>query len=274
MNIILYPLLVLGGLGLLFGVILSLASKAFAVETDPKVDEIRSVLPGANCGGCGYPGCDGFASSVAEGKAPINGCAVGGAAVAEKVGKIMGVGAGDTEKQVAVVLCQGNNSKAVKKYQYIGINDCKAANIVAGGDKGCQYGCLGFGTCKEVCQFGAIEIIDGIAVIDPDKCTSCGQCINACPKGIIKLVPYSQKVAVKCRSLEFGKPVKEKCNIGCIGCQMCVKVCPTEPKAMQFENKLAHIDYDKCINCGLCAEKCPTGAIWSILKKGKVANEA
>lgn len=272
MNTILYPLLVLGGLGLLFGVILSLASKAFAVEVNPKVEEIRSVLPGANCGGCGYPGCDGFATSVVEGKAPVNGCAVGGKVVAEKVGKIMGVGAVDTEKKVAVVLCQGNNSNALKKYKYVGIDDCKAANIVAGGDKSCQYGCLGFGTCKEVCQFDAIEIIDGIAVIDPDKCTSCGQCIKACPKGIIQLVPYSQKVMVKCKNLEFGKPVKDKCNIGCIGCQMCVRACPTDPKAMQFDNKLAHIDYDKCINCGSCAEKCPTGAIWSILKEKEKAN--
>ncbi|SHH67754.1 RnfABCDGE type electron transport complex subunit B [Sporanaerobacter acetigenes] len=274
MSTILYPLLVLGGLGLLFGVILSLASKAFAVETDPKVEEIRSVLPGANCGACGFPGCDGLANAIAEGKAPVNGCAVGGKAVADKVAEIMGVSGQDAEKMVAKVLCQGTDCKAIKKYEYTGLQDCKAANIVAGGNKGCQYGCLGFGTCKDVCQFEAIEIIDGIANIDPEKCTSCGQCIKACPKGIIELVPYKQKVIVKCKSSEFGKSVKEKCTIGCIGCQMCVKACPTDPKAMQFENNLAHIDYEKCINCGLCAQKCPTGAIWSMLKKREEVKEA
>jgi len=265
MSTIIVPLIVLGGLGLIFGVGLSIASKAFAVEIDPKVEAIRKVLPGANCGACGFPGCDGLSSAIAEGKAPVNGCAVGGSAVGEKVAKIMGVAAQVGDKKVAKVLCQGTECNAIDKYEYNGIHDCKAANNVAGGSKACQFGCLGYGTCKEVCQFGAIDIVDGIAVIDPEKCTSCGQCIKACPKGIIKLVPYKQKVIIKCSSKEFGKTVKDKCKVGCIGCQICVKSCPKQ--AIVFENNLARIDYEKCVNCGLCAQKCPTGAIWSSMKK-------
>lgn len=265
MNAILNPFLVLGGLGLLFGIALSLASKAFAVDVDPKVEAIREVLPGANCGACGFPGCDGLADAIAKGKAPVNGCKVGGENVANKIGDIMGVKADAGEKFVAKVMCQGSSCNANQKYIYNGIEDCKAANIVAGGSKSCQYGCLGYGTCKSVCQFGAIEIVDGTAEIDPEKCTSCGQCIEACPKGIIKLVPYKQKVIIKCSSREFGKTVKDKCKIGCIGCQMCVKTCPKE--AIVFENNLARIDYEKCVGCGLCAQKCPTGAIWTSLKK-------
>lgn len=265
MSAILNPFLVLGGLGLLFGIVLSLASKAFAVEVDPKVEAIREVLPGANCGACGFPGCDGLASAIAKGQAPVNGCKVGGESVSDKIGDIMGVKADTGEKFVAKVMCQGSSCNANQKYIYNGIEDCKAANIVAGGSKSCQYGCLGYGTCKSVCQFGAIEIVDGIAEIDPEKCTSCGQCIEACPKGIIKLVPYKQKVIIKCNSKEFGKAVKDKCQIGCIGCQMCVKTCPKE--AIVFENNLARIDYEKCVGCGLCAQKCPTGAIWTSLKR-------
>ncbi len=262
---IIYPIIVLGGLGLLFGVSLSIASKAFAVEVDPKVEEVRSVLPGANCGACGFPGCDGLASAIATGEAPVNACSVGGKKVAEMVANIMGVNAASVGRNVAVVLCQGDCEKAKEKYRYEGLKDCRAANILAGGSKACSYGCLGCGTCKEVCQFGAIEIVDGIAVIDKEKCTACKMCIGVCPKKVIDLVPYDQQVMVKCRSNDSGKEVRSQCSIGCIGCQICVKNCPSG--AITFENNLAKINYDKCTNCGICAEKCPTKAIYSTLKK-------
>ncbi|WP_353096654.1 RnfABCDGE type electron transport complex subunit B [Tissierella praeacuta] len=262
---ILNPVLVLGGLGLAFGILLSIASNVFAVKVDPKVEQVRSVLPGANCGACGFPGCDGLANAIADGKAPVNACNVGGKPVAEKIADIMGVNATNVEKKVATVLCQGNCDKAKEKYRYEGIKDCRAANILQGGSKACSYGCLGCGTCKDVCAFGAIEIIDGIAVINKDKCTACMKCIEACPKSIIELVPYDNQFVVKCKSNDPGKEVRSKCSTGCIGCQICVKNCPEE--AISFENNLAKINYDKCVNCGICAGKCPTKAIYSNVAK-------
>lgn len=260
MTDILNPIIVLGGLGLGFGVLLSIASNIFAVEVDPKIEQVREVLPGANCGACGFPGCDGLATAIAEGRAPVNACSVGGNPVAEKVADIMGVNAEAVDKKVATVLCQGDCNKAKEKYKYQGIQDCRAANILQGGSKACSFGCLGCGTCKEVCEFGAIEMINGVAFIDKDKCTACMKCIEVCPKGIIELVPYDNQYVVKCKSQDPGKAVRSKCSIGCIGCQICVKNCPSD--AFTFENNLAKINYEKCINCGVCAEKCPTKAIY------------
>lgn len=257
---ILNPIIVLGGLGLAFGVLLSVASNVFHVAVDPKVEEVRNALPGANCGACGFPGCDGLAKAIAEGRAPVNGCPVGGKPVAEKLAEIMGTNAGEVNKNVATVLCQGDCNKAKLKYKYEGIKDCRAENILQGGSKACSYGCLGCGTCKDVCQFDAIEIIDGVAFIDKDKCTACMKCIEVCPKAIIELVPYNKEYVVKCKSKDTGKEVRQKCSIGCIGCQICVKNCPVN--AFSFEDNLAKINYDICINCGICEQKCPTKAIF------------
>lgn len=266
---ILNPIIVLGGLGLAFGILLSIASNVFAVKVDPKVEKIRAALPGANCGACGFPGCDALANAITQGKAPVNACVVGGNSAAEKVADIMGVNSSNVERKVATVLCQGDCNKAKEKYIHEGIKDCRAANILQGGSKACTFGCLGCGTCKDVCQFGAIEIIDGVAFVDKDKCTACTQCIEVCPKGIIELVPYDNQVVVKCKSKDPGKEVRSKCSTGCIGCQICVKNCPQD--AFSFENNLAKINYDKCINCGICAEKCPTKAIYSsIIKEAAV----
>ena len=166
----------------MFGISLSLASKAFSIEIDPKVEEIRKALPGANCGACGFPGCDGLASAIAEGKAPVNACSVGGVPVAENIADIMGVNAAETVRQVATVLCQGDCYKAKDKYIYSGIQDCRAQNILAGGSKSCSYGCLGCGTCKDVCEFDAIRIINGVAIIDKEKCTSCKKVYRDLPE--------------------------------------------------------------------------------------------
>ncbi|MFV9568642.1 MULTISPECIES: RnfABCDGE type electron transport complex subunit B [Thermoanaerobacter] len=265
MSGILYAIVVLGGLGFLFGSSLSLASKIFAFETNPKVKKIREVLPGANCGACGYPGCDAYANAIVEGKAPVNACSVGGNSVAKKIAEIMGVDDVEVERKVATVLCQGDRSKAKDKYLYNGIRDCRAQNILAGGCKSCPYGCLGCGTCVDVCDYGAIQIINGVAVIDKEKCVACKACIEVCPKGIIELVPYNQEVIIKCKSNDPGKVVRGYCSVGCIGCQICVRSCPE--KAITFENYLAKINYEKCTNCGICAEKCPTGSIFSSLKQ-------
>ncbi|HLR21986.1 MAG TPA: RnfABCDGE type electron transport complex subunit B [Tissierellaceae bacterium] len=261
MENIVQPILVLGGLGLLFGVLLSIASKAFAVEIDPKIGDVLEALPGANCGACGFPGCEGLATAIAAGDAPVNACPIGGQDTADNIADIMGLDAGNVERNVAVVLCQGSKEKAKDKYKYEGIKDCRVQGELADGCKACSYGCLGCGTCYDVCEFDAIRMVDGVAVIDKDKCTACMKCIDICPKNIIDLVPYDSEYIVKCVNEDRGGFVRKACSIGCIGCRICVKNCPED--AFTFDNMLAKIDYEKCINCGICEEKCPTKCIYT-----------
>ncbi|HCX65552.1 MAG TPA: ferredoxin [Eubacteriaceae bacterium] len=259
-NELITPIVGLGAIGLIFGGILAFASRVFAVEVDPKVPEIKDALPGANCGGCGYPGCDAFAVAVAEGKAPVDGCPVGGSATAESLAEIMGAEVGSGEKMVARVLCNGTCENAVERADYYGVKDCREAAIAQGGTKGCQHGCMGLGTCEAVCPFDAIHIVEGnIAKVDPEKCTACNKCIEACPKNVIKLVPYANKVHVDCNSTDKGKEVKANCKVGCIGCRICVKNCPEQ--TISFADNLAKIEYEGCTHCNVCVEKCPTKAI-------------
>ncbi|NTW71894.1 MAG: RnfABCDGE type electron transport complex subunit B [Eubacteriaceae bacterium] len=260
------PVFWLGIMGLIFGGGLAYASTIFAIEVDEKVPMIRGVLPGANCGGCGFPGCDGLAAAIVAGDAPVNACPVGGANTAKKVAEIMGLNADLTDRKVARVLCNGKNENCTEKFIYYGVKDCKEAMIASGGSKGCQYGCMGLGTCERICPFDAIHVTaDGIAVVDPEKCTACGKCIDACPKFIISLVPASKGVHVDCSSKDKGKDVKDVCTVGCIGCQICVKNCPE--KTISFANNLAKIEYAGCTECQICVQKCPTKAINSQLKK-------
>lgn len=268
-NSILTSSLVLGGMGLLFGSGLAFASQKFAVEVDPRVEAINGALPGANCGGCGLPGCDAFAKAVVAGEVEVNGCPVGGAECAEKIAEIMGVSAGSGEKQVAKVLCKGTSDVCDNTANYDGITDCLGEDTVLGGTKACKYGCLGGGTCVDVCPFDAINIVNGIAEIDKDKCTACGKCIDICPKKIIDLVPYSQLVVVECNNKERGGYVKKNCSPACIACGICERSCPFD--AITVENNIAKIDYDKCTNCMVCTEKCPTNAISGQLDLRKIA---
>ena len=217
-------------------------------------------MPGANCGGCGFPGCGGCAAAIVAGTAPANACPVGGAAVAAKIGSIMGVEAGSAEPTAAFVKCQGTCDIAKEKYTYFGLDDCTMAmQLAGGGAKSCTYGCLGLGSCKKVCAFGAIEIVNGIAVIDKDKCVSCGKCVSTCPKHIIELLPVKKKVKVQCSSKDMGKNVNAVCSAGCIACKICEKNCPFD--AIHVVDNLAVIDYDKCKACGICANKCPKGVL-------------
>ena len=260
LKVILYPVLILAVMGAAFGILLSVASKVFAVHVDDKVIAIRSALPGANCGACGFPGCDGLAQAIADGRADISSCSIGGELVANKLAEILGKDSVEFEKQVATVLCQGDCNTAKNKYTYQGLEDCRLISDFQNGSKTCQYGCVGGGSCVGVCEYDAIHIVDSIAIVDKDKCVACMKCINICPKNIIKAVPYSAKTVVKCISQDLGKNVKLSCSKGCIGCKICEKNCPKE--AIHVENNFAEIDYDKCINCGICVSKCPTSAIY------------
>ena len=256
MNSILIPALVMGVIGLVLGAILALASKIFAVETDEKAQAITEVLPGANCGSCGFAGCSAYAASVSSGNAKVNCCSPGGQAVADKIAGIMGVSAEAVEEKTAVVMCSGTEEAAKDKYTYFGETDCVALSRLQGsGSKACSYGCLGLGSCVKVCSKNAISIVNGIAVVDEDACAGCGECAEVCPKKIIKIVPKKNKVTVKCKSCDKGAMMKEKCSIGCIGCKICEKNCPSG--AVTVTENCAEIDYSKCTNCGLCAEKCP-----------------
>ena len=246
----------LAGCGLIISIFLSVFARKFAVKVNKKEEDILSVLPGNNCGGCGYPGCSGLAAAIASGNAPVGACPVGGAPVAEKIAAVMGVDAGSYVKKTAYVKCSGTCDVAEELYEYTGPRDCKIAAVTpGGGSKKCDYGCLGFGSCKNVCESDAISILDGVAVIDPDKCTSCGKCVNICPKGIIELVPYDSNVRVACSSKDRGPVTMKACKVGCVGCGICVKTC--EYGAVNVEDSLARIDYEKCTGCGACAEKCP-----------------
>lgn len=256
---ILKSVILLGAMGLIFGAVLAFAAQKFAVEVDEKEAKILEVLPGANCGGCGFPGCGGAAAAMAKGEAPVNACPVGGPAVAAKVGEIMGVSAEAGERMVAHVMCNGTCSSAANKYEYQGIKDCRAAIALIGGPKDCSFGCLGLGTCVEACGFGGISIVDGVAVVNEDQCVLCGKCIESCPKGIIGKIPASKAVVVNCKSKDPGKVVKTKCSAGCIGCKACEKACPVG--AITVENNIATIDYSKCIGCKECAVKCPKNVI-------------
>ncbi|MCY6355067.1 RnfABCDGE type electron transport complex subunit B [Clostridium sp. ZS2-4] len=266
MNELLFPMLGLGALGLLFALILGYSSQKFAVEVDPKIPLVREALPGANCGGCGFAGCDAYAEAVVNGEAAANCCPIAGAEGATKIGGIMGVEVGASEPKVAYVKCQGTCNNAKDSYQYYGLKDCQEAmNVPGAGAKACDFGCLGLGSCVKACNFNALTIEDGVAKVIKENCVGCGACVQACPKNVVELVPQKQLVFVACNSKDRGLDVKNACSAGCIGCGLCAKACPKD--AITMENNLSIIDYDKCVNCGLCAQKCPTKAILNFRKK-------
>lgn len=265
---ILLPVLIFIGLGLLMGALLALASKLFAVKKDEKAEAIKECLPGANCGGCGYSGCDAYAAAVSAGDAPVNKCSVGGAEAASKIAQIMGVDAGEQVRMRAQVMCSGTGEYAKKKYIYEGIDDCVAASKIGGGDKMCKNGCIGLGTCVRACPFDAIVVEDGVAAVDYSKCKGCGICVSACPKGIIKLIPFDAKHWVGCMSVDDGKNTRKVCDVGCISCKICQKNCPAG--TINVDNFVASIDYDKCTGCDICTDKCPRHIIWSGEVQGKL----
>lgn len=262
MQDLLLPVGVLGGMGILFAWMLGVAANVFYVEVDETETEVRGVLPGANCGACGYPGCDGYAKAVAAGEAPVNLCAVGGKAVADQVGAIMGKEAGEMKRMVATVHCNGSNDNTETLFEYHGKQDCRIIKNLGGGScKSCQYACEGCGTCVNVCEYDAIHIVNGVAVVDEEKCTACQKCIKVCPKNIIHLTPYGAKAFVQCSSYDFGKNVKDNCKVGCIGCSLCTKLAPNE---FEMDGKLAKVKYSDSFDIEAAkkaALKCPSKCI-------------
>ncbi len=258
MGLLLGAAITLSILGMVFGIGLAIASDRFAVQVDPRIESINEVLPGANCGACGQPGCSGFAQAVVEGKSPVTGCTVGQAAVARLVANIMGVKFEGRERVVSVVMCHARG--VTDKFVYNGIKDCRAANLVGGGYLGCDYGCLGLGTCVEACKFEAMYMgKDGLPKVIEERCTGCGRCAAVCPRKIISILPESKMVHVRCKSLDKGAVAKKICQDSCIACKQCEKICPYD--AIHVQNNLAVIDYQKCVSCGKCVEVCPNNTI-------------
>lgn len=255
---ILYAVLILGVLGAVFGLVLAIASKIFEVKADERLEPVLSCLPGANCGGCGFAGCEAYAKAICSGEAEIGRCAAGGQEAADKIASIMGVSAESMEKTVAFVRCAGGCVGL--KAEYYGIDDCSAAIRVPGsGLTLCSTACLGFGNCAKACQFDAMHIINGVAVVDPDKCTGCLACADACPRKLIVPRPYAKKYAVACANKDKGAVTRANCTTGCIGCKICERSCGSD--AVHVDGNLAAIDYSKCVSCGACAAKCPRKVI-------------
>ena len=259
MDIIWITTLVIAVIAVIVGSGLVFTSKKFAVKVDERETAVREKLPGNNCGACGFAGCDALAAAIVKGEANVNACPVGGAPVAEEIGKVMGVVADALERKVAFVRCRGTCEVTKNQGNFLGIKDCRSAVLAGMPVSECDYGCLGMGSCKDVCPQNAIVIRDGAAIVDRNRCVGCGLCVKACPRGLIELVPESKTVLVQCSNRDKGPTVKKVCSAGCIGCGICVKQC--EFGAMELENNLAHVNTAACTLCGKCAAKCPAKVI-------------
>ncbi|MDY3848564.1 MAG: Fe-S cluster domain-containing protein [Prevotella sp.] len=271
MNFIIIAVIVLGVIALVASVILYVCSKKFAVKEDPRIAQVSAVLPQANCGGCGFPGCSGMADALV--KAADNGsldglnCPVGGADVMTQVADLLGMAVANTDPMVAVVRCNGTCENRPRTVEYCGLRTCSAMNACAAGETACGYGCLGCGDCVAACQFGAIVInsATGLPEVDEDRCTACGSCVKACPRHIIELRkkgPKGRRVYVNCMNRDKGPAAKKACAVACIGCGKCEKECPFG--AITVEGNLSYIDIQKCRSCRKCEKVCPTGAIKAV----------
>ena len=259
MTEILYAVGVLAALGAIFGVVLTVMDNKFHVEIDPRVEEVRACLGGANCGACGYPGCDAYAQAVVDGDARADACPPGGNAAAQEIARIVGVDADSITPMVATVLCQGTIGTVTDRYIYDGYHSCRVAAGIAGGPKECEQACIGLGDCVAHCAFGAITMRGGIATIDENLCRACGMCVNSCPRNVIKMMPVSAKVSVRCRNCDNAKHARSACLRACIGCGRCTKAC--ENNAIEVRDGVAVIDWEKCVKCGGCAKVCPCKCI-------------
>lgn len=265
MNSIFVAVISLGVIAFLLAIVLYATSKRFAVYENPKIAEVAKVLPQANCGGCGYPGCKGFAEACVKASSlEEKFCPVGGLSVMQKVASILNLTVESAEPKVAVVRCNGSCKNRPHMNQYDGLHSCAVEAALYGGETGCSFGCLGCGDCMEACNFDAIRMnVDtGLPEVDDDQCISCGACVKACPRSIIELrfkERESSRIYVSCVNKDRGAVTRKACLVGCIGCGKCLKVC--EYKAIMIENNLAYIDYHKCCSCRKCIDVCPQHTI-------------
>ncbi|MBQ9690514.1 MAG: RnfABCDGE type electron transport complex subunit B [Eggerthellaceae bacterium] len=268
MSDLLIPIILLVGTGVIAGIILTIASKMMYVPVDETVAKIQEALPGANCGGCGYPGCDGYAQALGteEGVSAAQ-CPVGGQDLVNRLSEILGRESLEMEEMVATVLCKGNHTATRPIMERDNITSCKDARMFFDGGWACGHGCLGLGDCVASCEFNAIKVINGVAVVDRDNCTGCTSCVKVCPPQIITMMPKKQKIYVACSSTDKAPVAKKACDNACIACSKCVKECPYD--AIHIENNVAVIDYEKCTNCGKCEVVCPTSVIISLKKPRK-----
>ncbi|MCL2690301.1 MAG: RnfABCDGE type electron transport complex subunit B [Chitinispirillia bacterium] len=268
---ILIPVLVFGAVGLFLGLGLAIASKKLHVFVDPKISQIQEILPGANCGACGFPGCAGFADSAATGKASPNSCTPGGAKAASAIADILGISAPLSDPLMAVVNCKGGKKEALERSIYNGITDCHAAVIIGNGSKVCADGCLGLGSCVKACVFDALSINDNdVAVVNPEKCTGCGKCIKTCPRNIISLIPQVHKIFLACSNRDKGAKVKKYCSVGCTACTLCIKA--TASGTIKIEKNLPVLDYSKDENFITAKVKCPAKCFVDLVKTRPRAN--
>lgn len=259
MTVLAASILAMGGLGAFFAAALALADKKLRVEEDPRIGLVNDALPGANCGACGYAGCAAFAEGVVNGEAPVNGCPVGGQDCAEDVARVMGVDAGASVRHVARLMCRGTAAVAKNKADYAGPSECAIQDLVSGGSKACQWGCLGGGDCVDVCTFGALEMgDDGLPVVYEDLCTACAACVTACPRDLFELHPIDREFFVFCKSHDDPKTSKNACAAACTGCGICAR---NSDGAIVIENGLAVINHDEVDPSIIPLEKCKTHAI-------------
>ena len=255
MNGIILAVVSVSVIGLLCAVMLTVASKIMAVKVDERFPKVRGELPGANCGACGFAGCDAYAQALIDNpELKANLCVPGGSATAKNLALALGKEFEAVEEKVAVVRCSGTNDKTADKVEYQGYQTCKASKLFYSGKGACSYSCIGLGDCLTACKYGAITVAKGKATIDPDLCVGCGACASVCPSKVIEIVPKKAKVFVGCSSCDKGINVRKACSIGCIGCHKCEKECPVG--AITVNNNIATIDYSKCISCGKCADVC------------------
>lgn len=258
METILLPVIALTAIGLVLSVLLVLASKFLAVKNDETFEKIRECLPGVNCSACSYPSCDEYAKAVQNGE-KTNLCVPGGDAASRKISEVLGTKFEDVKEMSAYVACNGNCDVAKMEYNYDGVKTCAACSILSKGEKACDFACLGYGDCVNVCKYDAIHVENGVAKVDKSKCVGCGMCVKACPHHVIHLIPQEDETIVTCSNENKGVLTRQMCKVGCIGCKRCEKACISE--AIKVIDNLARIDYTKCTNCKACVKECPTNAI-------------